>query len=193
MNAQSGKLALRSQEWIQTALFQLMEKKEYSHISITEIADRAGLARQTVYRNFQDKDLILLNYLDGFMKGMWHDVGVGMKATFDEEMFVLLFRNWQRNAPAALIHSILTKDRKIRQLIYKSICDYFDELLATRRSEPGGNGEEAMHTHGLYAGKSLSSIVHMMLIEWTLNDFHLTPEQIGRVVSDLTASIRAYL
>ncbi|MFS0838686.1 TetR/AcrR family transcriptional regulator [Paenibacillus sp. 1P03SA] len=193
MNAQSGKLALRSQEWIQTALFQLMEKKEYSHISITEIADRAGLARQTVYRNFQDKDVILLNYLNGFMKGMWHDVGAGMKTSFDEDMFVLLFRNWKRNAPAALIHSILTKDRKIRQLIYKSICDYFDGLLAGRTNEPGGNGEGAAPIHRLYAGKSLSSIVHMMLIEWTLNDFHLTPEQIGRMVSDLTASIRAYL
>ncbi|WP_028548576.1 TetR/AcrR family transcriptional regulator [Paenibacillus sp. UNC451MF] len=188
MSEQVGKQALRSQEWIQTALFQLMEKKAYSHISITEITDRAGLARQTFYRNYQDKDEILLNYLDSLMKGMWENVGD--TAVFNEEMFVILFRNWKSNAPSSLIYNIELKDRKIRQLIYKSICDFFDELSMDTIEE---NNESPEYTYRFYAHKSLSSIVHLMLIEWTLNHFHLSPEEIGRLVSDLTVSIRAHL
>ncbi|MEK8127280.1 TetR family transcriptional regulator [Paenibacillus filicis] len=188
MGEQPGKLALRSQEWIQTALFQLMEKKEYSQISITEIVDRAGLARQTFYRNFQDKDEILLGYLDRLLQGMWQDADE--TPVFREELFIRLFGNWAANAPSALIYSIKTKDRKIRQLIFKSICDFFDGLFASAPQEPGGSPEE---TRRFYAHKSLSSIVHLMLVEWTLNDFHLTPEEIGRLVSDMTGSIRSYL
>jgi AcrR family transcriptional regulator len=188
LNEQPGKLAMRSQEWIQTALFQLMEKKEYSHISITEIAERAGLARQTLYRNFHDKDEILLSYLTEFMRGMWQHVE--KRPPFDKEMFIELFHNWKLHAPSSLIHNIVTKDRKIRQLIYKSICDYFDSLFDNLNQEAEGKLSD---TYRIYSHKSLSSIVHLMLIEWTLNDFHLTPEEIGRLVSDLTVSIRAYM
>ncbi|OPA73263.1 TetR family transcriptional regulator [Paenibacillus selenitireducens] len=190
MNGQPNKLALRSQEWIQTALFQLMEKKPYSHISITEIADRAGLARQTLYRNYQDKDDILLNYLDKFMKRMMEDVSSIFEV--NEEMFVTLFRNWRLYAPSALIHNIVIKDRKIRQLIYKSICDYFDQLFNSIAPEQEII-EMPTNTYKLYAHKSLSSIVHLMLIEWTIHEFHLTPEEIGRLVNDLTASIRSHV
>ncbi|MNY78907.1 hypothetical protein D3C86_2193360 [compost metagenome] len=59
------------------------------------------------------------------------------------------------------------------------------------RTEEIKRGEE--DSYRLYAHKSLSSLVHLMLIEWTLNDFHLTPEEIGGVVHELTASIRAYI
>lgn len=188
MTERSGKLALQSQEWIIKALFQLMEKKEFSHISISEIAERAGVARQTFYRNFQGKDEILLNYLEELMKGLWQDLGETSR--FNEEIFVALFRNWKSKAPSSLIHNIVTKDRKIRQLIHKSISDYFDELFVHIKQ---GNKGSADDTFRLYAHKSLSSIVHLMLIEWTLNDFHMTPEEIGGMVSELTASIRAYL
>ncbi|NOU94334.1 TetR family transcriptional regulator [Paenibacillus sp. LMG 31456] len=188
MAEQSGKLALQSQEWIRTALFQIMEKKEYSHISITEIADRAGLARQTFYRNFQGKDEILLNYLEELMKGLWQDLEE--TSVINEEILVALFRNWRSNIPSSLIHNIVTKDRKIRQLIHKSISDSFDELFVHIKKD---RKESADDTYRLYAHKSLSATVHLMLIEWTLNDFQMTPEEIGGMVSDLTASIRSYL
>lgn len=188
MTEQPGKQALRSQEWIQTALFQLMEKKAYSSISITEISDRAGLARQTFYRNYQDKDDILLNYLDRLLKGIGDQIG--STSTYNEEMLVVLFRHWKMNLPSALIHNIELKDRKIRQLIYKSICDFFDELSQHEMQEQVRNDDD---TYRFYAHKSFSSIVHLLLIEWTLNDYHLTPEEIGRMVSDLTISMRKHL
>lgn len=188
LNEQTGKQALRSQEWMQTALFQLMEKKPYSMISVTEITERAGLARQTFYRNYQDKDEILLQYLHGLWKGMRDNAA--KPAAFDEEMFVTLFRHWKANAPSSLLHNIELKDRKIRQLMYKSICDFFDELSEQMIQE---NTKVTEGAYRFYAHKSLSSVVHMMLMEWTLNQFHLAPEEIGRMVSHFTDSIRKHL
>lgn len=49
---------------IYTALLQLMEKKPYSEISITDIVQRAGVSRMAYYRNYQTKDEILTKRLE---------------------------------------------------------------------------------------------------------------------------------
>jgi AcrR family transcriptional regulator len=49
---------------IYTALLQLMQTKPYRDISITEITRRAGVSRMAYYRNYADKDDILLRRLE---------------------------------------------------------------------------------------------------------------------------------
>ncbi len=48
---------------IYDALTLLMKEKEYKDITITDIAKKAGLARMTFYRNYPDKDTVLLKRL----------------------------------------------------------------------------------------------------------------------------------
>lgn len=45
--------------YIQEALMQLIQQKEYDKITITDIAKRAGVTRISFYRNFDSKDAIL--------------------------------------------------------------------------------------------------------------------------------------
>ena len=51
-------------ESITIALIQLMEKKNFNEISITELTKRAGVGRVSFYRNFEDKKDVLRNYLN---------------------------------------------------------------------------------------------------------------------------------
>ena len=53
--------ALRSKTWITESLLKLMEEKDFSKITITEIIKNADLTRQTFYRNFDSKEDILMN------------------------------------------------------------------------------------------------------------------------------------
>lgn len=46
------------------ALVMLMQKTDYSKISIQDIVDKAGLSRMAYYRNFASKDEVLIFYLD---------------------------------------------------------------------------------------------------------------------------------
>lgn len=59
-------------ESITIALMQLMEKKSFEDISITEITKRAGVGRVSFYRNFESKEDVLRKYLgditDQFME-----------------------------------------------------------------------------------------------------------------------------
>lgn len=51
-------------ESITFALIQLMEKKDFNDISITELTKRAGVGRVSFYRNFEDKTDVLRKYLN---------------------------------------------------------------------------------------------------------------------------------
>jgi len=53
----------RTKSWIFDALMLLMDEKPYEKITVSDIADKAGVARPTFYRNFDDKDEVVLQYL----------------------------------------------------------------------------------------------------------------------------------
>ena len=46
-------------ESVETALFYLMEEREFATISITDIVNRAGVSRSAYYRNYSSKEDIL--------------------------------------------------------------------------------------------------------------------------------------
>lgn len=54
----------RTRAWLLETLLELIEEKEYAEISITELTEKADVARQTFYRNYNSKDDILLTKLD---------------------------------------------------------------------------------------------------------------------------------
>ncbi|MBQ9032822.1 MAG: TetR/AcrR family transcriptional regulator [Parasporobacterium sp.] len=59
-NAESNAV---TREAVQDALFILMEKKDYEEIRITELIQKAGIARSAFYRNYKTKDDVLLDYI----------------------------------------------------------------------------------------------------------------------------------
>ncbi len=59
------------------ALFKLIEEKEYEKISLTEIAEKAGVSRNAIYRNFESKDMILKTYI--------HDISRDIAIKFTEK------------------------------------------------------------------------------------------------------------
>lgn len=62
--AEDGKDLTYTQRWIVKALLELMHEKEYSKITVKEIADTAEIARATFYLNFRSKDDVLNQYTE---------------------------------------------------------------------------------------------------------------------------------
>jgi AcrR family transcriptional regulator len=54
---------LRTRSWIFEAVMLLMDEKPYNKITVSEIIKKAGIARQTFYRNYNNKDDIIFEYL----------------------------------------------------------------------------------------------------------------------------------
>lgn len=57
-------IALQSKRWIIEALLEIMNKKEYHLITVSEISAKALIDRRTFYRHFESKDDILRLVID---------------------------------------------------------------------------------------------------------------------------------
>ena len=53
----------RTKSWIFDALMLLMDEKPYGKITVSDITEKAGIARPTFYRNYDDKDDVVFEYL----------------------------------------------------------------------------------------------------------------------------------
>jgi AcrR family transcriptional regulator len=52
----------RTKGWIFEALMILMDEKPYDKITVSDIVEKAGIARQTFYRNFRNKTAVIGEY-----------------------------------------------------------------------------------------------------------------------------------
>lgn len=59
MNTTNGKIAVQSKRKMVRALLAIMHQYDYKEITITQIAQEAGLSRKTFYRLFSGKDEVL--------------------------------------------------------------------------------------------------------------------------------------
>ena len=53
----------RTKSWIFEAVMLLMDEKPYDKITVSDITEKAGIARQTFYRNYNDKDDVVFEYI----------------------------------------------------------------------------------------------------------------------------------
>ena len=53
----------QSVRMIEEALFKLMEEKNYTQITVSEVAKRADISRRTFYRFYKERDEVLRCYL----------------------------------------------------------------------------------------------------------------------------------
>ncbi len=73
--------AQRTRRWLQAALRDLMEKKSYQKIKISEIVTKAEVARPTFYLHYASKDELLLSLFDDIFSGF----RVALRAELDRE------------------------------------------------------------------------------------------------------------
>lgn len=107
--------------WIINSLLELLEKKEYSAITINMIVDHAKLGRRTFYRYFKTKDdamkYITELLMDQFANNIINNHSSGM-----EEVAVAYFQFWEQYIDVLLLL------KKAHVLYF--IEDNFLELIA---------------------------------------------------------------
>ncbi len=83
----------RSKQWIADALLLLLKEKSYDQITITDITEKAGVARLTFYRNFEKKEDILQFHFDRVFSEYISSL---QGEEFDlEEALIQCFNFWQ--------------------------------------------------------------------------------------------------
>lgn len=94
------KRSRRTRAWLLDTLLELLDEKDYAEITITELTEKADIARPTFYRNYTSKDDILLfkmdEILDEYLKEVPKYLETKNDTKWDYEV-TLMVSVWQKN------------------------------------------------------------------------------------------------
>lgn len=131
--ANSANLIVR--ESIETALIQLMGKKPFGEITISEIVKKAGVSRVSYYRNYYYKEDVLFARMDK-IAAEWKtnaetinkDVGEQIIELFEMERTILdvLYKNGLEH----LMYKLIRKYCGLEEKIDDNIRAYFTSMIA---------------------------------------------------------------
>lgn len=83
-------------EYIVKALFILMKRKKFADISITEIVNKAGVGRNSFYRNFSSKEDIIKKWIHDTTNSFLNSSNISLKKDTNNDFFLKLFTHLEK-------------------------------------------------------------------------------------------------
>lgn len=82
--------SVRTQQQIEQSLFSLLQKKPYAEISIAEITRKADVSWTSFYRNYENKDSVLAQFLANQYQKFIDDINKHKLKSLTEQLTVYL-------------------------------------------------------------------------------------------------------
>ncbi|MCL2209311.1 MAG: TetR/AcrR family transcriptional regulator [Treponema sp.] len=117
----------RTKSWIFDSLMLLMDEKPYDSITVSDIAKKAGVARPTFYRNFDDKDEVVLQYLNNSFGTDNDDKQNNIILLFDHKYLIKHQKNLKKILSTASIENRIYREL---QNYAVSLTDRYKKLLS---------------------------------------------------------------
>ena len=164
-----------TKESIFTALMILMGQKSLNEISITEVTQKAGVSRMAFYRNYNQMEDIITNYLDEFFEDYSEQVSNSEKKDNYESM-CLYFSYFRKH------EELITNLNKsnLANLILERGTKFFHSLCQDMVCEKSQSPEKERYTIEFLAGG-----VYKVLMEWSKTGMKESDEDMARIIYDL--------
>lgn len=161
-NAENNQL---TREAIETALLLLLDQKPLKQIAITELVERAGVTRNSFYRNYASKEAVLVSVL----RGKFDELAQTNHALFQQDketglLAILTFIDKDRS----FYQKLLTEG--LRQLLEESIYSY----------QPGAYHE--ISREKCYRNRFISAGFTRIIWEWLTTSNPESPEALTQLV-----------
>jgi len=167
---------------LRKAISELIEEKPYEDITVTELVERANIARSSFYAHFRDKDDLLLS---GFQEiGVMTSDDIFTESGDDTypNFAIVLFRGaeeWQLMAKAFLnLDSATVASHHMRNMLVIQTRDWLRK-----------------HSDGSMSDKEMEAIVHYLasallglLTWWVLNDFPFSADYMSNKFNELAVA-----
>lgn len=178
-----NKQVRRTREWVFGALLSLLGKKPYDEIKIATIAEEAGVARQSFYRNYANKDDIVCQYfitlLDSYTDKINEHYGSIPLDSVEEYVSPKFARDVFRMFYELLFENrediMKLKNASLSHMFDMAVREYINDL---RRSIIGVSPDKLYLLAYQFGG--VSSIT----VEWIEREMSDTPEQMGQMLEE---------
>ena len=170
MNTTNGKIAAGSRQKMAQALLTLMEQYPYREITVTQIAQEAGLSRKTFYRLFSDKDEVL----DLSFEGLYQVYSDRVRAAKPEhywDVAQLFFNFWEERKD---LLSLLQKNGLLPRVLDRSYHYAVEVFSFVRPPETA----EALSPALPYLLSYSVGGLHGMLLKWAQEGMVIPSDQL---------------
>lgn len=171
---------IRTRKLLQASLLELLEKKPFESISVTEIADNAGIARPTFYLHYASKEELMISFFDELMRGFYEEVE---ERSFpgDGSLIIRIFEVWANNHRLFL----MLERANLVPALYERTRVALQEMIRSRISLKPQTGMSPQTEY--YLSDYLAGSIFMLLTRWIEEDMPFTPAEMGQVVLDLVS------
>lgn len=158
------------------ALLLLMEAKEYTQISITDIAKKAGVSRMAYYRNFDTKKDILEYYFDRSCHELYQRHNPATDKPFLKNLLQYIYTFFVEK------QAVVTALKKAN--LTNLLLAYFDQIVyeGTRISLEVSTTHPTPHKYHLYF---FSGAFYNFFMKWFDNGMQESYEEIVEIVTSL--------
>jgi AcrR family transcriptional regulator len=175
----------RTKQWIFEAMLLLMDEKPYDQIGISEITEKAGVARTSFYRNFSGKDDVMLQYLDNILCDCVIQV-IKKKGENGQNIFSLRLPIHQLSEQKGNLKKLLSTGKGFNNLLLlKHFIDWLDATVE-QHSKNMAKKEKLMFRWTL---KFLAGGFLHVIIDWINSELEMTEKQL---LNTLDEFIRLY-
>jgi AcrR family transcriptional regulator len=166
----------QSKAWIFEALIRLLDKKPWHKITVSDITETAGVARQTFYRHYVSKDAVILQFLENCFKPNHIKVDIRTENNRDSLIVVLPWQQFVRNT--VIMKKIFSSDAEY--LIYSCAKQWEDYLMNLYKDKLSGEDKVLFSYMIKYANGGALRII----CDWIKNDMPISARKIGLLLAE---------
>jgi len=184
-NKSTDRRSLRTRRWLQAALLDLMREKPYHKITISEIAERAEVARPTFYAHFETKDDLLLSHIDDVVESIDAKIDRNVVRKLDRPyrpdpaIPTSFFEEWREHADTIRLIRSAGVDHLIMKRFQRNFKERYASGIALAIARPMNP------VLAEYVTDFLAGAVYMVFMRWVKDGMKQPPEVMGRLVQEL--------
>jgi AcrR family transcriptional regulator len=163
----------RTKQWIFEAMLLLLDEKPYEQIGISELTEKAGVARTSFYRNFSGKDDVILQYLDDILSDCVVQI-IKKRGENDQKIFSLHLPIPQLCEQRGNLKKLLDMDKGLNLLLLKHFLDWVDAMI-DQHSKDLLKREKLIFR---WTAKFLAGGFLHVIIDWINNESAMPEEQL---------------
>ena len=149
-------------ESLQGALLQLITKKSYDSITVTELCKKAGVSRMAFYGNFESKDEIIIKILYDLQNELFVRIGSPFRQAVTYNWYLEMF------------HFTAEKAEILKSIFCGGYQGKYLELVNSMILRHKDMQPQESYQRLLWSGGIVNAVVY-----WLSNDMAETPEQMA--------------
>lgn len=167
---------MRVRKAITESLFVLMEKKQFSDITVSDIVSEANIARASYYRNFSNKEEIVKQFMNQLHAEIFLNTQTHKRTSLGDNFLMLI-----ENALPYLLKNkyyILTLYKNgLGSVLQETFNSYLEEVITEYKS-----------TVDYYTVYFIAGAAFNILIKWLENGANESPREMAKMIVHLLSS-----